>query len=49
MFLDDENATRRLRSRNRLSFVWLAAIILVACVVMLLGVISTVHAESMLG
>lgn len=44
MFLDDEEATTRLRIRRLSSSIWIAAAALAACLVMMLALVETAQA-----
>lgn len=47
MFLDDEEATVRIRIRQSFSTLWVAATALLACVVMMLAIIGNARAADM--
>ncbi|WP_137130302.1 hypothetical protein [Rhizobium sp. FY34] len=47
MFLDDEEATARIRLRRKNTSLWVAVTALTACVVMMLALIGTAHADDL--
>jgi hypothetical protein len=48
MFTDDIRITAGLRARRTLLSIWIAATVLLACVAMTAGVLSSGHAASLL-
>lgn len=47
MFLDDEKATARIRIGRKSTSLWVAVTALTACVVMMLALIGTAHADDL--